>query len=217
MSGIVQEAGDRRRRRLAPLLSLAAVGAVFAGVVAGFFGFAERVTASAPPADARAEAIVVLTGGAARIDSALELLSEGRAGRLLISGVNPTVGREALAATFGDGLRRILECCVDLDHNARDTIENAAETRRWADARGFTSLIVVTSNYHMPRSMAELAGAMPDKRLIPFPVSNPDLPLADWWKHPKTFVLLAGEYGKFLLAEARNLLPAGHPARAASR
>ena len=111
----------------------------------GFVDFAERVAGAAPPADPRAEGIVVLTGGTARIDGALQLLAEGRANRLLISGVNPVVTRQALASTVNDGLRGVLECCVDLDHQAQDTIGNAAETREWADRRGFASLIVVTS------------------------------------------------------------------------
>ncbi len=44
------------------------------------------------------------------------------------------------------------------------------ETRRWVRERGFKSLIVVTSNYHMPRAIVELSHAMPDITLIPFAV-----------------------------------------------
>ena len=69
---------------------------------------------------------------------------------------------------------------------------------------------------HPPRSMAELGGAMPDVELISFPVSNPDLKLANWWRDPATFELLAREYGKFLVAEARQFLPLVRPARAAA-
>ena len=96
-----------------------------------------------------------------------------------------------------------LACCVDLGRDARDTIGNAAEARDWAKAKGYTSLIVVTSNYHMPRSMAELAEAMPKTRLIPYPVNNPDLHLGNWWNNPAAFALLLREYGKYLLATAR--------------
>jgi uncharacterized SAM-binding protein YcdF (DUF218 family) len=100
----------------------------------------------------------------------------------------------------------MLDCCVDLGRQARDTVGNAAEARAWADERGFTSLIVVTSDYHMPRSMSELGQAMPDKQLIPFPVSNPGLHMSRWWRDPETLTLLAREYGKFLLAETRGFL-----------
>jgi uncharacterized SAM-binding protein YcdF (DUF218 family) len=203
-----------RRRKPLWFALTAIVGAVVVGLAVGFIAFARTVTVAAVPADPHAEGIVVLTGGSARIDGALGLLAEGRARRLLISGVNPVVTRKTLARMVGSELRPVLDCCVDLDH-ARDTIENAELTQRWVDKQGFKSLIVVTSDYHMPRSMAELGGAMPDVELISFPVSNPDLRLADWWRDPATFELLAREYGKFLFAEARQFLPLTRPARAA--
>jgi uncharacterized SAM-binding protein YcdF (DUF218 family) len=173
----------------------------------GFVGFAERIARALPPADPHADAIVVLTGGSARIDGALQLLAEGRASRLLISGVDPKVSPRDLANTVDSNLRENLDCCVDLGHDAVDTIGNAAETRRWAEERNFTSLIVVTSDYHMPRSMTELSGAMPNIDLIPFPVSNPTLHFANWWRDPPAFALLVSEYGKYLVAKARRLAP----------
>jgi uncharacterized SAM-binding protein YcdF (DUF218 family) len=202
--------GRRLRFVVAMLLCL-----VLLALVVGFVDFAERVAGASPPVDPRAEGIVVLTGGTARIDGALQLLAEGRANRLLISGVNPVVSRQALASTVSDELRNVLACCVDLDRQAQDTIGNATETREWADQRGFSSLIVVTSDYHMPRSMAELALAMPDKQLIAFPVSNPELHLASWWRDSTTFSLLLREYGKYLVAEARWLVSSAPPSHAA--
>jgi len=176
-------------------------------LVAGFFGFAEEIASTSPPPDPRADAIVVLTGGSARIDGALRLLDEGRAKRLLISGVNPSVTSADLANLVDGALRDELACCVDLGRQAIDTVGNAAETRDWAAAHGFASLIVVTSDYHMPRSMTELAAAMPAVTLIPFPVSNPDLRFTDWWHDRTTFTLLLREYGKYLVAKARRFLP----------
>src|SRR5581483_8022771 len=160
-----RRSGRRPRIRFRLALRLIVCLAGFA-LVTGFVDFAESVASAGPPADPHAQGIVVLTGGTARIDGALQLLAEGRASRLLISGVNPMVTKEALATTVDKSLRPVLDCCVDLDRRAQDTIGNAVETREWADRRGFSSLIVVTSDYHMPRSMAELAHAMPDKRLI---------------------------------------------------
>jgi uncharacterized SAM-binding protein YcdF (DUF218 family) len=204
--------GGRSRLLRAGLPVMTALALVL--VVTGFVGFAERITKAAPPADPRADAIVVLTGGSARIDGALQLLAERRASRLLISGVNPSVSSKDLARLVGGDLRDDLDCCVDLGHDAIDTVGNAAEARSWVKERGFSSLIVVTSDYHMPRSMAELANAMPDVELIPFPVSNPQLRLADWWRDPPTLALLATEYGKYLFARARQFLPGATPATA---
>jgi uncharacterized SAM-binding protein YcdF (DUF218 family) len=184
------------------------------GLTAGFATFAARVTAASPPPDPRAEGIVVLTGGAARIDGALHLLVEGRAARLLISGVNPAVSPKELAGTLDAGLAARMACCVDLGHAARDTIGNASETRDWALSHGYHSLIVVTSAYHMPRSLAELQDAMPAVRLIPYPVASPELRLTDWWRDPPTLGFLLREYGKYLVAAARLIIA---PSQSVSR
>lgn len=206
-----------RRRSSRVLWRLTGISTVAALVVvllvAGFLGFAEAVATATQPPDPHADAIVVLTGGSARIDGALKLLDEGRASRLLISGVNPQVTSTDLANLVGGDVRDALACCVDLGRQAIDTVGNAAETRDWVQAHGFSSLIVVTSDYHMPRSMTELASTMPAITLIPFPVSNPDLHFSDWWRDPVTFTLLLREYGKYLVAKVRQLLPGEISAR----
>jgi uncharacterized SAM-binding protein YcdF (DUF218 family) len=200
-----------RRRKTRSLLrrtGLPALAALCAIVlVAGFFAFAESVATATQPSDPRADAIVVLTGDAERIESALALLDQGRAARLLISGVNPSVTSADIAKLVTGDLRNALDCCVDLGRQATDTIGNAAEARDWVEAHGFTSLIVVTSDYHMPRSMAELDRVMPAVALTPFPVSNPHFRFDDWWQDRATFRLLVREYGKYLVAKARLLLP----------
>jgi uncharacterized SAM-binding protein YcdF (DUF218 family) len=206
---VVKDRRGRPRSRLwrATLPLLVAVPTVLLAI--GFIAFAEKIARSKPPADPRADAIVVLTGGAQRIDGALALIAEKRAKRLLISGVNRDVTRRDLERVVSGTLRDDLACCVDLGKQALDTTGNAAETRLWAQERGFASLIVVTSDYHMPRSMTELAGAMPDIELIPYPVSSAHLAFAGWWHDPGAFGLLAREYGKYLVANARQILPTG--------
>ena len=190
-----------RMRLVRAAILLAGLGCI--ALAAGFIAFASSVAGARPPANAHAQGIVVLTGGSLRIDGALRLLADGHAKRALISGVNPAVGFKALAGTIDKDLEAALACCVDLGRAARDTIGNAAEARDWAKAKGYSSLIIVTSNYHMPRSMAELTEAMPKVKLTPYPVVNPELHLADWWNNASTFVFLLREYGKYLLAVAR--------------
>ena len=194
---------------------LVVLGGAAAVLAVGFFVFVGMVIRSAPPLDPEADGIVVLTGGSARIDGALRLLADGHASRLLISGVNPAVGTEALAGIIDPELEAVLKCCVDLGHDAQDTTGNATETRSWAEDQGFGSLIVVTSNYHMPRTLAELSGTMPAIALVPYPVSNPDLRLDAWWRDPGPFALLVREYGKYIVAAARKTL-AATPAPAAA-
>lgn len=207
-SKMIRTRNFRKRWRRAGIYAVIALCLIVA--VAGFVDFAERIANAAPPENPHADAIVVLTGGSARIDGALKLLAEGRASRLLISGVNPQVTADDLAHLVGGEFSNSLDCCVDLGHEANDTVGNAVETRLWTKSRGFSSLIVVTSDYHMPRSMTELASAMPDIELTPFPVSNPARHLRDWWHDPSTLGLLIREYGKYLFAKLRHF-PAGAP------
>lgn len=188
------------RRLVSIFFAVLLVAAVL--VTVDFLRFLGKVD-DTPPENPRAEGIVALTGGSARIDGALALLAANRADRLLISGVNPSVGRRDIASTIDSGTHEPLDPRVDLGHVARDTIGNADEAKSWAEAHKFRSLIVVTSDYHMPRSMVELAGAMPGVELIPYPVSNPQLEMERWWRHATSVRLLLAEYVKYTLARAR--------------
>lgn len=168
----------------------------------GFLKFATSIARVSPPTEVSADAIVVLTGGADRINGALDLLAGGRAKRLLISGVHPQTSRGALAKLTA-ARADLFTCCVDLDKKAEDTIGNAEQARAWTKQYGFRSLIVVTSAYHMPRSMAELDNAMPDVDLQPFPVVRQDLMLHEWYAHWSTTKLLLREYFKYVAARLR--------------
>ncbi|MEM7425211.1 MAG: YdcF family protein [Pseudomonadota bacterium] len=180
--------------------------------MAGFFRFL-TVHHDAGNADERlADAIVVLTGGAARIETGLRLLRLRRGKRLLISGVNPATTVDQLVRSTKTP-RRLFECCVDLGRVARNTEGNARETAAWAAAHGFDSLILVTSSYHMPRSVLEFSNALPGVKLIPHVVQRPS---ARWWNNPQIFSLFALEYSKFLLAWVRTgVFPKGQASQLA--
>jgi uncharacterized SAM-binding protein YcdF (DUF218 family) len=132
----------------------------------------------------------------------MELLAGGYGKRLLISGVHPTNAASDISRSLPDS-QGLLGCCVDLDRSAVNTRSNAAETRRWARERGFRSLIVVTSNYHMPRAIVELSHAMPDVALIPFAVVGDKWRDEPWWTNGATLRLLLSEYVKYVAAEVR--------------
>lgn len=194
-----------RRRRIALAVCLA--GIVTGGYLfGGFVRFAQEVAELSVPARVeRADGIVVLTGGAMRLDQAIGLLKEGRAERLLISGVNPEIGISALSRLTGTD-RALFDCCVDLDYDALNTIGNAEMTGRWARARGFDELILVTSDYHMPRTLMTFDRFAHVPVIRPYPVARADL----WSEHsvPSGFGLkvLLTEYAKFLAARVRLLV-----------
>ncbi|MCC8941902.1 YdcF family protein [Bradyrhizobium sp. Arg68] len=177
-----------------------ALAFVAAGI--GFVGFLSQLRGVETDPPQTADGIVVLTGGSSRVSDAMELLAAGYGKRLLISGVHPTNAASDISRSLPDS-QRLMSCCVDLDRSAVNTRSNAAETRRWARERGFKSLIVVTSNYHMPRAIVELSHAMPDVTLIPFAVIGEKWRDEPWWTSGATFRLLLSEYAKYVAAEVR--------------
>lgn len=171
----------------------------------GYVRFASGIVGREPVAVPRTDAIVVVTGGSQRVGDAIGLLGADRGSRLLISGVNEKTGREELAK-LNPSARELLACCVDLDYRARNTIGNAIEARRWLRKHGFRSLLVVTSNYHMPRVIAEFAHAMPGVRLVPHPVVTDQIDTGGWWSRWSTIRVLVPEYGKYLAARLRSMV-----------
>jgi uncharacterized SAM-binding protein YcdF (DUF218 family) len=132
----------------------------------------------------------------------MKLLAKGKAKRVLITGVNRETSKEELKdlASQGD---QYFTCCVDIDKEARNTIDNATETAEWVALHKYGSLIVVTSNYHMPRALAELARAMPEVQFFPYPVVDNNVHVERWWNFPGTTKLLLSEYLKYLPALVR--------------
>ena len=185
----------------------------------GLFVFAERVRGFTPAEDpARADAIVALTGPSAeRVNAAIRLLENDKGDRVLISGVNREVRRQELRA-LTPGSNRLFNCCVDLGFEAMDTVGNAQEIASWARDKGYTRLIVVTSDYHMPRSMLEIRSAYPGVELTPYAVETPSLDNSGWWKAAVTARRMTLEYMKYLAVlgrEGMHRLRGHHPERSA--
>lgn len=159
-------------------------------------------TAQTPP---EADGVVVYTGGAERVAAGMKLLSDGAGKRLLISGVNPSVKRPELAEMW-PGDPALFDCCVDLGLEARTTQGNASELGQWATAHGYRSLILVTSDFHMPRALIETRERLPDVQITPYPVSSGNLgpggkpqSFSDWKR-------IGGEYSKYLAARVKTAI-----------
>ena len=187
--------------------SLALWAALVAALVffTGFWSFAERVRADAvePPT---ADGVVALTGGSnERLETGVRLLEQRKGRRLLISGVNRIVTDSELyqALNIDPALG---ECCIDIGRAAQDTLGNASEATDWAREHGFKRIILVTDDYHMPRSQAELQLAMPEAEIHPSPVRTrftaPDV----WRSDTSAAARLGGEYVKYLVIRGREAL-----------
>jgi uncharacterized SAM-binding protein YcdF (DUF218 family) len=184
---------------------LAAIAIVALMWLVGLFAFAQRVR-DLTPADepARADGIVALTGPSAeRVNAAVRLLEARKGQRLLISGVNREVRRQELRE-LTPGSRQLFNCCVDLGFEAEDTSGNAQEIAAWARAKGYERLIVVTSDYHMPRSLLEIRSVAPEIALEPYAVSTPSLDNSRWWRAAVTARRMTLEYVKYLAVLGRE-------------
>lgn len=187
------------RRLLGGLFAVALIWAM------GFFMFIRSLPESEAAVAAKADGAVVYTGlGGARVTTGMSVLARGDVKRLLISGVNKGTSRSQLAQLW-PGEADAFECCVDLGLEAQSTEGNAREVRDWARAHGFTSLILVTSDYHMPRALLETRAQLPEATIIAYPVESGFLDAkggpatGDAWRQ------LAFEYSKFLAVRVRTL------------
>ncbi len=171
-------------------------------LIIGFIVFANSIAREPREPAYAADGIVVLTGGVSRIDEATKLLAKRKAKRMLITGVGRETTMDELKTLTTQG-EQYFNCCVDIDKEARNTIDNATETAEWVALHRYGSIIIVTSNYHMPRALAELARVLPGVTLIPYAVVDNNVHVERWWTYPGTTKLLLSEYLKYLPALGR--------------
>ena len=201
---------QRRFRRLRPIAAIA-----FAVVLVWLCGLGWFVLSSLalrPDPSTKTDAIVVLTGGKLRLETGIELLTAGQAHKLFVSGVNQQVDREELLRGFG-ALPASVTCCVVLGHEADNTMGNARETAGWMREEGYRSLRLVTSWYHMRRSLLEFGRAMPGLTIVAHPVFAHRLDQERWWGWHGAILLVVEEYDKFLATWLRPLIDAVLPSR----
>jgi uncharacterized SAM-binding protein YcdF (DUF218 family) len=153
----------------------------------GFFLFSVTL---GTPADksAKADAIIAITGGAGRIERGIDLLADGDGKRMLIAGADPSVTKADLVRRLG-GKNRLMRCCVDLGSESVDTRSNAEEARRWLDRRGYRSVRLITSDWHMRRAAYEFHRVLGDDYTL----------IEDAVISEPRFVTLFGEYNKYIL------------------
>lgn len=191
----------RSARRLIVMLCLA--GIIWLG---GLIWFAEGIPREGTPLPTQTtDAVVVLTGGPARLKAGLAELEAGRARKLFVSGVNPLVELGELLRAAGD-TGKVPESAIALGYSADSTVGNASETRQWMDREGFRSLRLVTASYHMRRSLLEFHRAMPGTEIIAHPVFPETFMRDSWWSWPGTLALIVNEYHKYVAVRLRDLI-----------
>ena len=199
--GLATRHGNGQLLRYLVIYSVLAV----ASLVAGLQHFVLTLPQPTKGAIQFTDGIVVVTGGQQRVDDGLFLLTNGKADRMLISGVGKGVNRAVLVQEFGldDRGANALFCCAELDFTAGNTRGNAVAAHQWAQQHGLRSLRLVTANYHMPRVLVVFAREMPELDLYQWAVTPTDLRIENWWLDRAMFRLLAREYAKYLAETIR--------------
>lgn len=169
--------------------------------IAGFAVFNEKINSYPRDSQTRTDAIIALTGGKFRIGEAVRLLNRGMAPKLLISGVQENISPKDIerinAVKFSDNPQ------VEIENKSRNTIENAIEANEWLEKNHIQSIRLVTSNYHLPRSLEEFKARNPELKIVVHPVYSDNVS-KKWWKNSGSFCLIASEYNKFMFVYVKN-------------
>lgn len=203
----MRKSKGRTVRRVAAA-TLALIVVVLVAWTWGLIQFVAKIPDSVEDESTHTDAIIVLTGGTLRLEKGFELLSARLADRLLISGVDRSVQLDQVLGVAGLEPAD-LECCITLGYMAEDTGSNARESAAWIRANDVKSVRLVTSGYHMPRSLLEFRSSTPDVRIIPHAVFPEHVVVDEWWSRPGTASLVITEYNKYLLAATRHWLRGG--------
>lgn len=199
--------------RLVKLLIIPCAGFLVVWLI-GLFWFAGEIAVSAPDLsepvspEERTEAVAVLTGGSDRFSEGLKLLLARYADHMFVSGVGgqaTVYGLLKEQEEYPASIRYRLRQQIEFGYEAQDTRGNADEVAEWITKNGYTRVRLVTSNYHMPRSLMELHHQLGNAvTIIPHPVVAEHVKMEDWWKYEGTRRLITSEYNKFLASSVMH-------------
>jgi uncharacterized SAM-binding protein YcdF (DUF218 family) len=193
----------RRRRTFRPIRTVIDAVVIVAVVWAvGFVWYAGQISRATPGPDnpndtTTADAVVVLTGAQDRLGIGFELLAAGKAKRMFISGVYRGVDVQQILKALNRSPKEG-ENPITLGYGADDTVGNARETAEWVARENIRSLILVTSNFHMPRALVEFHAEMPTVTILPHATAPASFKIESWWRYPGTLKLIASEWSKYV-------------------
>ncbi len=179
---------------------------LFLAWIIGFVLFNQKINSYQIDNQTKTDAIIVLTGGRNRIIEAVRLLDDGMAERMLISGVQENISPKDIEKRNAVNLTNKPE--IEFEKQSKNTVENAIKTNEWIKQNNINSIRLVTSNYHIPRSLQEFMSQNTKLEIIINPVYSEKVS-KKWWKNVGSFCLIASEYNKFLFVYLTNHLSTG--------
>lgn len=173
------------------LLLFVALLGVWAG---GFWFFVRQIYAYPRDESTKTEAIIVLTGGRNRITEAGKLYNRKLADKLFISGVNKRVSLNQIERRNEISLQAKSRCSLAKGQRYH---RQCGRKHGMVNQNKIKSVRLVTSNYHIPRSLLEFRSRLPELEIIAYPVYSENVQ-QQWWRSWGSFTLLATEYNKYL-------------------
>ncbi|MDA9649166.1 YdcF family protein [Alphaproteobacteria bacterium] len=175
----------------------------------GLFNFQQKILSLKKNKNIVNSNIVILTGGSNRIKEGLKVVNNINKltktdFKILISGTGKGFTKASLKKILTtDFDLNLVECCIELESISKDTYSNATETYKWTKKNGINNIILITSNYHMPRAILEFRNRMPNQQIFTYPINPKNHDIKKWLNSSHTFSLLFFEYSKLLIASLR--------------
>lgn len=191
------------------IISIILIVLIF-GWLTNLENFMHRIPITASVNDESTDAIIVLTGGALRVERGFTLFGRDKAHTLFISGVGKDTTLKDLLAKYGNPEVREKvangSAHIVLDYRSADTQTNAQEAAHFIREHGFSSVRLVTASYHMPRSLIEFQSVVPDVHIIPDPVFPESFQRDGWWEDTSSRDLVMSEFHKYMAVWIRTRL-----------
>ena len=166
----------------------------------GFYWFSTLIPETSNKNTSTVDAIIVLTGGGLRLEKGFELLAQKQAKKMFISGVEEGITLNNLFNNkeYREFNGKFSNEEITLGYKAHSTVGNAIEATNWIKQQNINSIILVTGNYHIPRSLHEFKKLNPTLTIISEPVFPKKFENNRWWLHYDSLRLVVSEYNKYL-------------------
>ena len=189
-------------------LALLVIASIIGLWIYGLAKFVDNLPGVSSDDNSVTDGIVIFTGGTMRLEEGIRLLNEGKADRLLVSGVGERTSLDVMLMLSGKLPDNILELKekIDLGYEAKNTRGNAVEVTKWVKDHNYKTIRLVTANYHMPRSYFELSNEMPDVQIIKNPVFPEEIKHEKWWRNGLTKRIMMLEYNKYIIRRVSAVL-----------
>ena len=164
-------------------------------LILGFVIFFSKINYNQVSFNYQTDGIAVLTGGKGRINLGLELFYKNKNLKLIISGVDKKVSDKSIIPS---NLKN--KSSITIDKVSESTYENAKIINEWTFKHKLQNVTVITSYYHMPRSMMLIKSLTPTINFYAYPVEKKISKRISLRENILYYFFITEEYIKYLLS-----------------